>query len=641
MKLISLKLSNFQGIKDLTFTPNGNNADVFGSNGTGKTTLYNAFTWLLFDKPSTGAKGFSPKTRDESGDVHFLNHRVDGVFQNGLKEISFAKDFHEVYIQKRGSNAKDFSGHSTEYFVNSVPVSKNEYDSRIAEICPPDKAMILTQPMYFAETLDWKERRKILLDVCGDFDDVTVIAANSDLADLPKYLDGHTVEEYRLITAQSIKRINADLEQIPARIDEANKAIADTGEYNEDDTKEQIRLMQAQAEELTQKKVDLANSSSTVTIRQRIAELNAQLMEASNAQDKAYDESVKADKELLYNLNVELGQINSAMGEIKNKKQTAEQKLEQAKALRERYTAEYKSEKYKVYNGETVCPFCGQDLPAEKIETAQADFNKHKSDALEKITAAVNAQCSKEVIARLETDIAELQAILDHTIDEYMSKEKAIKALTDNMPARVNFTEAEEYRRISAEISAEQDKLQAGTVDTIAEQNAIQGNIDTIKVQIQEQNNILALFSTAQAQYKRIDELKAQEKQLAADYENLKRGLYLCELFTRKKVSMLTDSINVKFKSVKFSLFEEQINGGVKEICEVLIPCAEGLVDYARANNAARINAGLEIIDTLGTHWGVNMPIFIDNAESVVELIPVKAQVIRLIVSGEHKTLTF
>jgi hypothetical protein len=71
-----------------------------------------------------------------------------------------------------------------------------------------------------------------------------------------------------------------------------------------------------------------------------------------------------------------------------------------------------------------------------------------------------------------------------------------------------------------------------------------------------------------------------------------------------------------------------------------MIPSDGGrAVPFAFANNAARINAGLEIIGVLSKHWGLSMPVCVDNAESVTRLIDMDTQVIRLVVSAPDATL--
>ena len=97
--------------------------------------------------------------------------------------------------------------------------------------------------------------------------------------------------------------------------------------------------------------------------------------------------------------------------------------------------------------------------------------------------------------------------------------------------------------------------------------------------------------------------------------------------------------INSKFKNVRFRLFKQQINGGIIDDCEVMAKTGTGYMPYGTANNAARISAGLEIIRTFSRTWGLQMPVFVDNAESITRLDTDGLQVIRLVVSEDDKTL--
>ena len=112
--------------------------------------------------------------------------------------------------------------------------------------------------------------------------------------------------------------------------------------------------------------------------------------------------------------------------------------------------------------------------------------------------------------------------------------------------------------------------------------------------------------------------------------------LFLCEEFTRYKVKFIEESINRRFSMVRFRLFREQINGGLEDCCDVTVdgvPFGEGL------NTGARFNAGIDIINTLSRHYGAQVPLFVDNAESVTPLAQADTQVIRLVVSENDKEL--
>src|SRR5699024_3741242 len=117
----------------------------------------------------------------------------------------------------------------------------------------------------------------------------------------------------------------------------------------------------------------------------------------------------------------------------------------------------------------------------------------------------------------------------------------------------------------------------------------------------------LSKLSQSELSQKRIKELESQEEKLNEEYEQLSKELFLTEEFTRTKVNMLEANINNKFKYARFKLFEQQINGGLREVCETTF---EGVPYSGGLNNAAQINIGLDIINTLSDHYGVQAPIF-------------------------------
>ena len=195
------------------------------------------------------------------------------------------------------------------------------------------------------------------------------------------------------------------------------------------------------------------------------------------------------------------------------------------------------------------------------------------------------------------------------------------------------------FDKLDAERAAIAAQIAAGGMDMDQQKKATQGALDALSRQIQEAQEARFLHATARKHRERLEQLQKQEKEIAAEYERFDRGVYLCEEFTRAKVAMLDERINSRFKAVRFRLFKQQINGGLQDCCDVLCPTTSGLTPYDSANNAAQINAGVEIAAALGRHWGKTMPMIVDNAESVVDLIETEAQTIRLVVSEADKRL--
>lgn len=654
MKLISLKLTNFMGIKDYTFSPKGKSVAVYGDNATGKTTLYSAFTWLLFDKDSTGAKGFTPKTTTEDGkEVHFLNHCVEGVFDVNGTQVSFGKDFHEVYTQKRGSNTKEMTGHTTDYTVDGVPVNKVEYERRLAELCPMDKSIVLTQLDYFPKTMPWQERRKLLLSVCGDVDDAAVIASNKALSALTKYLkkpgtsgDLYTVDEYRAIAAAQMKKLNAQIEEIPSRVDEAELAMSGLSGVDIESEKAALKANLAryavEIENLQDQKNALRSTAADKS-RQRIAGLEADLSIARNQHDGAWNEEIRKRRAETLQFGNEVYALTTEVNNERSRVKRIEDAIATAEYERSRLLGEYERIRAESYSGDAKCPTCKQALPESDISEATEAFNQSKAERLTKITAEAEKKCSKAIIAGLKDELLSADANYQELLSRLDTAKATLKACEEKMGEKppVTFESTEEYAKISTELSQLRDELSKCAVDVSTQQNALQAQIDSVNASLAEDTKSLAALESVERQQGRVEELKKQEEMLVAEYEKLKKGVFLCEEFTRVKVSLLNDNINSRFKRVRFAMFEEQINGGLREVCEVLVPCKEGLVPYnAPANNAGRINAGLEIIDTLAEYWGLSVPVFVDNAESVTQLAKVNTQVISLIVSEEHKSLT-
>lgn len=654
MKLLKLQLTNFQGISALELDFQAQSGSVYGRNATGKTTIYNALTWLLTDKPSTGAKGYSPKTNSETGEVHNMHHMATASFRcSDGRIVTFGKDYHEVYRQKRGSNNSEFAGHTTDYSIDGVPVSEAEYQKKIlmyAKGTSEQIRMILT-PLYFVEDMAWQKRRETLLDIAGDVSDDEVIQSSEKLKDLTKYLaitgtdnQFYSVEEYRKIAAEKQRKINQGLNSLPARIDEARKAIPDLTALNEEELEIGISTLEKQRETLmTEKAQTIGQDTVEAEYRTLLAQERAKLAEARgghNAQSAKINEKIyKSIEEIRQKQTKAQGELMETEFAISSTKQKIENLEQHRRELVEKYTeiscVNWDEKK-------SICPTCQRPLPVEEIESMKADFNLDRSRRLEKINLQGKNECSQEMIDSKKTvlnNLLEKEQTLRNSIDEF---KREIREKQSFIQETEPFESTEIYQEISANIS----KYESGQSDAREKANALtvekDRQIKEISERISETRRDLQKFDIKRAQEKRIVELEGAEKDLAAEFETVERGLYLCECFIRQKVSLLDEKINHKFKNVRFRLFVQQINGGLKEDCEVLVPSPDGrMVPFANANNAARMNAALEIVEILAEHWGIDLPIFVDNAESVTDLYcSDHLQIVRLVVSKNHDVLT-
>lgn len=653
MKLYKLILANFQGIKNLTFEfPDGRSASIYGDNATGKTTVYNAVTWLLFDKASTAAKNFTPKTKGADGDVHHLEHSVAAVFEvDDGRIVTLQKTFKEVYKKKRGSAHEEFDGHTVDYSVNGVPIKEKEYTATIIGLCGGDteKPKMLTMPDYFSEQVSWDTRRKILLEICGDISDEEIIAANVELKELSDFLKMpgtserfYSTEEYRKIANARKTEINKQLADIPGRIDEAERAIPDTTGLVLEAIENNIAALQKKRDALADEKANASNGSTAIlTLRQQIADIKANLSEAraehvqqQNAQNSEIDADILLAKR-------ETSEARRRVEDIDIDIRRKTEEKNRLEALRSKLLADYSDISAETWDeSRSICPTCGQSLPAEKIDQMREAFNVRKSQRLEEINQRGKTEASKAAIEELQIAIETLTEQKGKAEAERAIAEAKVDDLAKKRIDPVPFEQTEEYAALTAQIGEIEAKIADEGKVTSEAVATIEAKIRAVNEAIRDEQDKRMQLTMAENQRRRITELENQEKRLTTEYEENEKGLYLCDLFVKAKVSMLTERINDKFKNVRFRLFQEQLNGGVKEDCEVMIPTADGrMVPYTFANNAARINAGLEIIATLSEHWGIKMPVFIDNAESVTRLVESDTQTIRLVVSEIDKKL--
>ena len=326
MKILKMRLENFQGVKELEIDPQGESSAIYGDNGTGKSTVYNAFTWLMYGKPSTTEKNYTPKTTGS----HNLHHSVEMTVElaDG-SEMVLKKDYHEVYKTIKGNPQPVLSGHTTDYSMDGVPVSETQFKKNLLEIYHDEElAKMLTSYNYFLENMKVADRRKILLQVCGDADFNEVIESQGDLLrELPEMLrkpgkteNYYTVDEYRAIAAKEKSLTDKELGDIPQRIDEAEKAKPDV-------TGLDAQIIDNTMAEIKEKRRELESqraareSGATTTIRQQIAELESQRASGEAKHVRAESEANKGTYERISNLRYmasmmsQVGAISGATGQ--------------------------------------------------------------------------------------------------------------------------------------------------------------------------------------------------------------------------------------------------------------------------------------------------------------------------------------
>jgi chromosome segregation ATPase len=642
--LHTLTLKHFKGIKKFELRLDGQNAAVYGDNATGKTTLYDAFLWLLFDKDSLNRANFGIKTLDEDGQaINGLEHIVEAVLDVDGKPLTLKKVYYEKWTKTRGSSEKVFSGHTTDYFIDDVPKSQKEYKEKIAELGEENIFRLLTDPRFFNEQLHWQDRRKMLLEVCGDISDQDVISSDKRLAKLSGILGNRSIDDHKKVIAAKRRKINEQLEKIPVRIDEVQNSMPDIEGLDFGHIHDQIEETRA-LQDIHRKTISRIESGGEIAEKEKqITLIDTELMRLRTENDKK-------KREALSSLFDEQDKLHSDQKKLKNDlvyKQLEADKAKRQIELGEKSVSALREEWYKVndeafeFGQDTVCPTCGQAIPEDQLQEARdkalKDFNLKKSKKLESINeegkqAAADVADKKLTYNKLTEEVATIEKELYEINSQITDIDRKI---TDVRSVFEDIETTNEYKAKASEkeqLMKEIRELKAGTRAQIEKEREFMNLLESEITKLQTK---LAKKEQHEKALARIAELEAEEKQLAKELEEFDEQLYLTEEFVKTKVRLLEDKINSKFRMAKFKLFDIQVNGGINECCETVY---DG-VPYSDLNNAARINIGLDIINTLSEHYSFSAPIFVDNRESVTRLTDVDTQVISLVVSEQDKKL--
>ena len=643
--LKKLVLANFKGIKEkeIDFTEKTN---ISGDNATGKSTIFDAYSWLLWGKDSFNRKDYEIKPYDENNDIiHNLESSVVGIFGIDGKEIKFERVYKEVWSKKRGSNTETFTGNTTDFYINDVPKKKKEYEEEIAKIVSEDEFNLLSNPLYFNTILDKKERRNILLSLVKDVSIDDVKAANKELENLD--LSNYTIDEIQAMAKATCKKINDKLKEIPARIDELEKTKT-TEDFTElEKEKESIKK---EIEDLDKKLAGSRNISEDLDKKySEISKIKGEITKINSDFEDGKNEKLKDLEET----NLDIGRkITMAQFEINNARKgigNLDEDIKGSEVLikkHENFLADMRTKwgeiQNKKFDGSLSCPTCGKEFDEDKKEEIIKHFNLERSQSLEELSKQ-----GKEFNEKISEYKKDIEASKVKKQEEESKVEKLSKGLEKHMQDKEEIQgqmeqvialtlcdkKASEIKDLEEKIKVIEDEIaNIGKEDN----SQILSQKEAYNERLEEVNTKLSNQGLNAELDEKIKEYMTVEKELGKEFEIQQEKLYLCEEYIKTYTHLVSDKINDLFTKVEFKLFDTQINGGVVETAEATY---KG-VPYGSLNSAAQINAGLDVINSLSKHYEKQIPIFVDNAESVNELVETQSQLITLSVS-KYKSLKF
>lgn len=660
IKLLSMRIQNFKGCKDKTIDF-GDKTRISGANATGKTTIFDAFTWLLFERDSLGSSNFDIRPLDENGKmIDNIEISVESKISVDGNEYELKKVQKQKWVKKRGTGTTELQGNINEFGINGYPKSQKEFKDFIAGIIDEDIFTLITNPTAF-NSLPWKKQRETLMKFVGTFSDAEIAETFGE-----KYTK--LIPELRIASTEDILKkytkaktaLNKDMVEIPARIDEISKqlVIADAGALEVEKAAKEVALQKVE-DEISggNRKLEGINSK-----REEIMNLKLHLSEVQNAENQKLMENSKVAREKVAATEKDLADVNHRIAMLSDEINATHSRYEAQKTRTERLSAEWKAEKIKAYPALTplepltedalICPTCGQAFPEEIKQKKIADYESRKTAYEAKYVKDKESFEKKraENLARIEADGKQSAALRDElkAKEEELrnqmaeeSKKLAEKQKTHNeakeelskYPITADVSENAEYLATVEKISVLEKEIEVMSADTSGKAE-LETKKAVLKNEIAEiTGKIMAADNTKVKA--RIAELEAEQKAVGQKIADQEQMIDLVEDFIRTKMNMISDKINGMFKIVSFKLFAEQINGGIKETCE----CTVNGVPLSSLNNGHRIVAGLDIIYSLSNLYGVSCPIFVDNAESINDFnVPeMDAQMIYLTVTDDKE----
>ena len=632
IELKSLDLVHFKCFPKLHLDFHEGVNSLFGANAAGKTSVYDALTWLLFNKDSAGnARPAIKPTGAPAGTMP----EVTAILTVEGEPIKLRKVLREKWEKSRGSSIERYAGDTRDYYIDDVPLAENAYKRRISEIIDEKQFKLLTDVWAVTKEMHWKDRRTLLAEICGLPEDKQLLSTAPQFAELAEKVGRRTVDEYKSVLVKQRKDMNANLNTLPVRVDECSRMVAELESLDFAAAHSESDRLQAERERVQGELVKLTNNTLAAQTRNELGALQNQLRELETENNTHLASQCVPVEDKTTELNRALSDRKQEVERIQSTINHEKQYISDGETRLNDYRARWRAIDAEEFT-DTVCPTCHQPLPVEQVAEAREVFStgqQQRKDAL-----LEDSKLVKQGIAAAQERLANAETALKSAQDEVQKAQTALDSYTP--PVAIEPENLPDYDRrknaIQTLIADVEKRLDRLTGDTAAEKTRLEAEHAELTRRKLESDAILAKEQTLVDTKKRIAELQAEQRTAAAEVEQMDRMIAMCEEFARYRVQAITESVNSKFRLTRWRLFTEQVNGGLADCCE---PMDVNGSTFEGTNNAMKINIGMDIIDTLSEHFNRRVPLFVDNAESVTHLQPIGSQVVRLVVSEQDKEL--
>ena len=278
-----------------------------------------------------------------------------------------------------------------------------------------------------------------------------------------------------------------------------------------------------------------------------------------------------------------------------------------------------------------------------QVAEAKQKFNQHKAELKRQLTE--RAEKAKKLMADAErqeqeykseklfkeTSLAEIKEQINTVFSEKakLEKEKAELPTTESILA-----EDEAYTSLLKQIEEAKQQLTESSSSESEEDNSQLEETEKLRAEYNETLHQLQAQLATRTQYDKIqsliDGINAEQRDLIQQLSELERKEDIARRYQDRQNTILEERINRHFSLVQWRMFRTVNNGGDpfdEPFCECYV---NGVAYHDGLNQAARLNAGLDIINTLCKHYEVSAPIILDNSESSLNILQTIGQQIRL-----------
>lgn len=612
IKIITLRIEAFKGLKDISWDFSQNKNTIQGRNAVGKTTIADAWQWLITGKDMAGASDTG------KGAFNAIPIGEESAKVTAIIEI----DGQSLEIGRGLSYVKDSASKKSTFWIEDTEVTQKKYNEIIAQYFGDDPRLLMVPGEFLNR--DWKEQRALLtagLNV--GIDGLGIEIPESDKKEIATL----GLDEFEKAKKKGIKENKDILTAIPKERERVQSLMPQPRDY---------AAIEAELKNLQEQKPTKQEMPQEYTdLQQQKKQLFADFNEKNNEYLNAVSETEKEINNLKAKKDAETSAASQA---ATSATETASRKAAELEKMQNEIVElrkKFQDEATKTFqaDGKTItCPLdqtitCDNPIlrsnREEAAKKAAACFAENKQKTLDaineegqKLTQKISA--TNALIKQLEAEATAAAEKTTTIATAYAGKieeaRQRLTTITANEPKKPDTTDIDKRLAEIEATTVTGDDLER--VAIIAELSA----------QLAEK----AQAEKTQAALAEIEKNKTAAQNALTKYET---AVALVQDIRRAQATTLENEVNKHFDDgLQFRLFEEQVNGTMVEACNLYLNCCQ----YGKnANTAAEINAEIQIIGFLQSLKDKRLPVFVDNTESVNELTAIPTQMVALKVTED------